>query len=261
MSAMKKRNVKRKKRKRVYESVRKIWKKNVKRSVNVEKKKKRRKRKQDEEGDGGSSESSSETDTEDEDDKSGKVQPRNLYQLEFDALLNDDGNQDDADEDNDDDDDDVSDSKLPNIAESPQKCRCNPSKKKKTSAKEKDKETAKKKNDPLSPLTPKEKPNHTCIAKAKCQAGSRHIYDDDVRAGRTRFCDRCKLLAHMNCTKVRQFRLVCLLCFHRMKEEAARIPQKPKEPENILLFFLHYVVLKSRVVNCQSRELENEGVH
>ena len=190
-------------------------------------------RRRDEESDGGSSESSSETDTEDEDDKSGKVQPRNFYQLEFDALLNDDGDQDDADEDNDD--DDVSDSKIPNIAKSPQKCRRNPSKKKKKSAKEKDKETAKKKkNDPLPPLTRKEKPNIHCIAKAKCQTGSRHVYDDDVRAGRTRFCDRYKLLAHMNCTRVRQCRLICLLCFHNMKEEAARITKKPKEPEKCL---------------------------
>ena len=48
---------------------------------------------------------------------SGKVQPRNLYQLEFDALLNNHDDQDDEDEDDDDDDDDdVSDSKLPSIA-------------------------------------------------------------------------------------------------------------------------------------------------
>ena len=55
------------------------------------------------------------------------MRPRNLYQLEFDSLLNKCGDQDDADEDNDDDDDDVSDCKLPNIlTKSPQKCRHNP---------------------------------------------------------------------------------------------------------------------------------------
>lgn len=81
-------------------------------------------------------------------DRVGRVKPRNLYTVGFDALLKNDCGQNVAEDNG----DNASESKLPNVAKSPQKCRLNPLQKKKKSAKQNDTNAAEVSKD-LPPLT------------------------------------------------------------------------------------------------------------
>jgi hypothetical protein len=165
-----------------------------------------------------------------QDGKQDAKKPRRLYTLEIESLLKEDEQVAAKNADDD------SYGHLPSLEKSPKKCRQRMMPKKKSPAKKKEINHDAELQDPLRPLTPKEKPNDECAAMDDCSRGENtFITDSAVRNKYTRLCGRCKLLAHMECTRAKQNRLVCLKCFKELKAIAAQIPRKPKDPQNFLL--------------------------